>query len=204
APRRAYYELADSVESFGSVLRKCIARLRDCNAQPRQAPLLATEPACERARDMIAQARSARIDLLTPSRTPSRLLDHVDGLWRTLPLMDRASSTPFSRNVCDRLGADFDEVAENTIRHIERLAEAIRSGDATGIARIPDASFASLNKGIREAFREDALDAYELEAVEVVRWAWQVIVQQTNALTDDVIDAGSSKAKARPDRLSKK
>lgn len=187
APRRAYYDLADSIESFASVLRNCTTTLTDCEAEPRLAPLLATEPACERARDMIAQARSARLDLLAASRVPADLLDHVDQLWRSLPLMDRASKTPFSRNVCSRMGASFDEVAETAIDHIERLARAVRSGDTSDLGRIPDSVFDPLNQKVRTAFREDVLDAYELEAVEVVRWAWQVVVQLVNELTDHVM-----------------
>lgn len=188
APRRAYYDLADSIESFAGVLRKCNATLTDCEAERRVAALLATEPACERARDMITQARSARLDLLAASRIPTDLLDHVDQLWRTLPLMDRASQTPLSSNVCSRMGSLFDEVADIVIDHIERLAAAIRSGDSAGLDRIPESVFDALNQEVRTAFREDALDAYELEAVEVGRWAWQVVAQQVNELTGHVMD----------------
>ena len=187
APRRAYYDLADSIESFAGVLRKCNATLTDCEAEPRVAALLATEPACERARDMIAQARSARLDLLAASRVPVDLLDHVDQLWRTLPLMDRASKAPFSRNVCSRMGTLFDEVADTVVDHIERLAKAIRSGDSSDIARIPESIFDALNQEVRAASRADALDAYEREAVEVARWSWYVVRQQVNELADHVV-----------------
>src|SRR5690606_32221699 len=188
APRRAYYDLADSIESFASVLRKCTATLTDCESEPRLAALLATEPACERARDMIAQARSARLDLLAASRVPVDLLDHVDQLWRTLPLIDRASKAPFSRNVCNRMGPLFDDVADTVIDHTERLAKAVRSGDTTDVERIPDSVFDSLNDKVRTTAQADALDAYEREAVEVVRWSWYVIVQEVNELTSHVLE----------------
>nr|MBF0685967.1 hypothetical protein [Pseudomonas sp.] len=106
-------------------------------------------------------------------------------------------NTPFSRNVCSRLGDQFDNVAAITIDHIERLAQAVRSGDHADLTRIPDTVFDPLNKEIREAFREEALDAYESEAVEVVRWAWSVVVQQVNELADCVVDKQASSAASR-------
>lgn len=203
APRRAYYDLADSIESFTGVLRKCTATLTDCKAEPRVTALLATEPACERARDMIAQARSARLDLLAASRVPADLLDHVDQLWRSLPLMDRASRTPFSSNVCTRMGTLFDDVADTIIEHIGRLAQAVRTGDTATLSRIPESIFDPLNREVRTAFREDVLDAYELEAVEVARWAWQVIMQLANELTDHVLQKWPSDAAPTPAPISR-
>jgi len=201
APRRAYYDLADSIESFANVLRTCTATLTDCEADPRPASLHSTEPARERARDMIAQARSARLDLLAASRIPADLLDHVDQLWRALPLMDRASTTPFSPNVCTRMGTLFDEVADTVIDHIERLAKAVRSGNSAGLGPIPDSVFDQLNQEVHAAFRENALDAYELEAVEVGRWAWQVIVQQVNELAGHVMEKWPDEVTSRRERM---
>lgn len=197
ARRRARHKLAESVEQLGTVLKDCAATFTNCEASPRLDSRSTVDPATEAARDLLMQASSSPLRGLRRARLGEDILRRVDELWRAVPVLDRATSTPLTAAACDRLAPRFDELAQAYCEDTGRLAQAIRA-KAMDKGQTLDSveHFAQLGDALHEALEQGDLERRDRDAVLVAHWAWRVVIEQTQALVQE-LGGGDRDASAR-------
>lgn len=186
AGRQARFKLAESLDVLGDVLYECSATFVDCNAKPRFHARSTIEPAAEYAREMLHETRYSPLRGWAGAHGMKRVLQCVDALWRSLPILDRATGRPLSDQTCQRFGKSFSAMAEAYRDDLHRLAEDIRNPGQPAEAVHIHTALKRLEAvaGDEAALRE--LSEREREAVNVARWAWRMMVEATDALQAEI------------------
>lgn len=177
------FNLAASIEIYGELLVEWAAALHEGRRRPDATERPALARTRWRATDMAQQSRSFPIYLLK-RKTSATLFNHLEGLWRTVPLMERVGGVELSGNICRRLGPALDRVAQAAKEQIEALAQTVREGNGASPECRTREPFNRLNHVIECARREHAFDAAELESVELIRWAWHEVTTELDRLCD--------------------
>ncbi|WP_459614493.1 FUSC family protein [Bordetella sp. 2513F-2] len=178
ARRLARANLADSLESLGEVAEQCLATFIDHHAKPRETDYSTMEPASESARRVLMQARVGPLRRLHRVRAARALQERVDSLWRVLPILDHATSQPLSAPACQAMAESLECIARAFREDTSRLADCIRR------ERGDDAELAAAS-ACREAFERAAraeLDGTDRQALQLARWAWEVMLRETRFL----------------------
>jgi|GEM_PF-492087 len=186
------FNVAASIEIYGELLVEWAAALHEGRRRPDASERPALARTRWRATDMAQQSRSFPMYLL--KRKPSTtVFNHLEGLWRTVPVMERVGGVDLSDKICRRLGPTLDQVARAAKEQIEALAQAVREGNDTAPECRTREPFSRLNQVIECARRERALDSAELESVELIRWAWHEVTTELDRLCDYIGKAGTAR-----------
>ncbi|MEI2418262.1 FUSC family protein [Orrella sp. JC864] len=177
ARRRARNKIAESLEMLGELARTCTATFIDCRASPRQEGYSTVDPSSETAREMLAQARAGLLHRRS-ARPAGQVLARVDGLWRTVPLLDRATQLPLSETACQAVGHAFEALAQAFAQDMRSLAAALRQ------RRAPHASLRTgpAMQELEDALARHALPDTDREAARITRWAWRQLIHEQRAL----------------------
>ncbi len=184
ARARARDKLAESVDTLGLVIQECASTFTNCEAKPRLDSRSTVDAASEAARELILQASSSPLRRLQRARVGEDILRHVDEIWRAVPVLDRATNTPLTQDACHLMGRLLDDLAGQYRDDTARLATAIREArDAPAFLTCTD-GLARLDEALQQARVPADVTAQDRDAVLVARWAWRVIIDQTQALAN--------------------
>lgn len=173
--------LATSIEIYGDLLVDWAAAMNEGRLRPDVSDRPAMEHARWRANDMAYQSHAFPISFWKRNAAHPLITD-LDGLWRTVPLMKRVGGLALSDNICRRLGPALDELAAAAKEQIAGLARAVRDRGSESPGCHTSEPFNRLNRIVESAMRENAFDAAELEAVELIRWVWHEVALELDRL----------------------
>ncbi|CAM4013670.1 FUSC family protein [Bordetella muralis] len=173
--------LAKSIEIYGDLLVDWAAAMNEGRLRPDVSDRPAMEHARWRANDMAYQSHAFPMSFWK-RHTAHPLINDLEGLWRTVPLMKRVGGLTLSENICRRLGPALDQLAAAANEQIAGLARAVRDREAEPPACHTSEPFNRLNRIVESAMRENAFDAAELEAVELIRWVWHEVALELDRL----------------------
>ncbi len=186
AGRQARQALARSLHALADSVDICAKTLLDCHAPQRQTRHRSVHPDAEAAREILLHTRLPRWSAHTDSHAVTKLLECVDGLWRTLPLLDRATERPLSEQACTRHAESFGALASAVRRDLRHMASLLnqRGSEPRPLACVP----------AREQLSWALFD--EAAVSRALRPAPEDADEETAAGTEDGIEAA---AEARPE-----
>lgn len=186
ARRSMRTNLAESIEIYGDLLVEWASALNQGRRRPQPDERPAMAWARWRASDMACQSRAFPMNAMSRDAGAYRLNDRIEGLWRTVPLMERVGTIVLTDNICRRLGPALEGVATAAKEQIGELARALRAGDAQPPLCRTGTPFAALRKVVDEAVQIGAFNAVERQAVEVIRWTWHEVTQELDGLCESM------------------
>lgn len=190
ARRSARLNQAASIEAYGDMLIDWASAVTEARQRPRLHEWPGMARSHWRARDMASQACSFPLDLLSSRASVHHLHEHIERLWGTAPLMERAGGFILSTRTCHRLGPALHEVAGALRQRIGCAASALRGEAYARPCQRPDAALQALDEAIEEALRCPECEASEKQAIVVIHWAWQEVAREVEGLAGYLLEDG--------------
>lgn len=182
ARRSMRVNTAISIEIYGELLVEWASELNEGRALSSSMDRPALQRARWRASDMASQSRAFPLRNASWDVAAYRLHDRVDGLWRTVPLLERASGLALTENVRQRIGPTLYRVAVAARQQLSDLAVALRNKHAEPMPCRTAEPLSRFNNVLDRTSREGAYDGAERETVELIRWVWNEVTRELDRL----------------------
>ncbi|MFY0477218.1 FUSC family protein [Achromobacter marplatensis] len=182
ARRSMRVNTAISIEIYGELLVEWASELNEGKELSASIDRPAMQRARWRASDMASQSRAFPMRNASWDVAAYRLHDRVDGLWRTVPLLERASGLALTENVRHRIGPTLYRVAVAARQQLADLAVALRNEHAEPMPCRTAEPLSRFNNVLDRTSRAGAYDGTEREAVELIRWVWNEVTRELDRL----------------------